>query len=139
MRRRRRRELTATVVYASAYVTDAGGARVSLSWLPAPLETVHAIADEALVKVYAYAWDRVGREVSFAVDVVALVEAEAQDLLDAALDRLWADVRAGRVERGTHADRWGEVATSAEARERLLAAFWRGEFAALESKARANY
>jgi hypothetical protein len=138
MRPFRRQPLTATVVYASAMLYEECSGRVVFTWLQVPLETAHDIADEPLVKVYAGSWDEHGRERAWAIDVVALVDAEAEDLMDVARGGLLAEIAAGRVERGTHDDRWRQrdMDTSSDRRERVLAAYWRAELRAVGERVR---
>ncbi|HZP54352.1 hypothetical protein [Actinocrinis sp.] len=136
--RREPAPLTATVVYASAMLHEECSGRVIFTWLQVPLENAHDIANEPLVRVYAYSWDEYGRERAWAIDVLALVDAEADELMDQARGGLLADIASGRVERGTHDDRWRmrELGTSSDRRERVLAAYWNAEVRAIGERVR---
>lgn len=124
--RRKPADLTATVVYASAILYPECSGRVCYTWLQVPLETAHDIANEPVVKVYSYCWGD-GVEQGWEIDVVALVEAEAEELMAQARGGLLADIAAGRIAKGTHNDKWGQALSSSDRREQVLVAFWRAE------------
>lgn len=137
--RRKPADLTATVVYASTYLQPQYSGRVVFGWLQVPLESAHDIANEPVVKVYAAAWGYRGEalvEESWAIDVLALVEPEADELMDQARGGLLADIAAGRIGKGAHNDRWGQVVSSSDRRERVLAAYWNAELNAIAERVR---
>lgn len=127
---------TVDVAWVAALLHDPrGGASYRTGTLPLDLERAHACLDEPYVAVSAVAaqtlrpWEAM-RECSWRIEVVAFVEAEALDLADAALERLRADIAAGRTQPGTHRsfpqpDPFGR-------REQELAWFWRAQFARLD-------
>jgi hypothetical protein len=130
--------LTASVVYASTYLYADCSGRVIFTWLQVPLETAHDVAAEPLVRVYAAEWDEYGRERMWAIDVLALIDAEADELMDQARGGLLADIASGRIERGTHDDQWRmrDLDTSSDRRERALAAYWNAELVNIGERVR---
>lgn len=70
-----------------------------------PPSSAHVVAEAPYVTVAADRWDAAGWERGWTICVTAFIEAEACDAMDTALDALRADIKVGKVERGSHRGR----------------------------------
>ena len=104
-----------------------GLARVSIGSEWVSVDLTHAIADAPIVCVYAdqitERWGHVPEESGWVIYIAALIEDECADLLDEAVSKLREDIRAHRVEPGSHPRPY--VRDPVEQREAILAAYWR--------------
>lgn len=127
-----------TAVYAA--VDSEGGCRIEYPLQPAvrvPPEQAHTLLDTGpLVDIRAVAtdsrWGRTPLESRWAVTVLAFHEDDALEAMDGALDQLRADLRAGRVQPGTHTGRPWPRNPLEPAAEALLRQFREGVLRELE-------
>ncbi|WP_143765248.1 hypothetical protein [Catenulispora acidiphila] len=102
---KRRGTPTVPVSHVVAYKTPFE-TRVHFESVPLDVDQAHVVSERPYVSVTAYSWrlwpERQPVEDSWFIEVVAFIPEEAMSALDEALQRLDADIAAGRVVRGTH-------------------------------------
>lgn len=91
--------------YSLTVYRDGARSPATVTELDLDVDAASRLLDGPVVYVAAYMWERVGNsmvEVGWSIGVVAFIEAEAEEALEAAWQGLAADIERGHVLRGAH-------------------------------------